>query len=168
MIPQIRYYARLDRVQGTQTPKYVITHTAGFYEPMSQLIGKDNNISFFLMEKRESQPSNTPPLFLQAKNSLNLTGLKDYYTDGGKISGFAYGYPSKEKTYKFKGKAAANPFYLYRNDGYLFIVHQNDQPTPEYFEWIVLQDSRDLIASYCKMLLMGGFDEVLERLRNIG
>lgn len=29
---------------------------------------------------------------LQAKNSLNFTGLKDYFVDG-KLSGFAYGYP---------------------------------------------------------------------------
>lgn len=165
MIPQIRFYARLERVTGTKTPKYVITHEAGFYEPMRQLIGKDGKVSFFMMEKREKQPDRTPPMSLQAKNSYNLTGLKDYYTDGGKISGFAYGEPHQEPAYKYRGKNANAPFYEYRNDGYLFTMHQSNTPTPDIIEWIVLADARDMIAAYCKMLVMGGFDEALERMR---
>lgn len=165
MIPDIRYYARLSLSKDTQTPKYVITHEAGFYEPMRQLSGKDGKVSFFLMQKRESQPTNTPPMYLQAKNSYNFTGLKDYYIDG-KISGFAYGYPLKGKTYKYRGKEAPNPFLEYRNDGYLFLIDSTSTPKPNYIELIVLEDAKDLIASYCKMLIMGGFDEALDRLRN--
>lgn len=165
MIPQIRYYARLDRVTGTKTPKYVMTMVAGYYEPMSRLIGKDGKVSFFLLGKRDEQPDRTPPMSLQAKNSYNLTGLKDYYTDGGKISGFAYGEPHQEPTYKHSGKNTPAPFYEYRNDGYLFIMHQSESPTPDFLEWLVLEDARDMIAAYCKMLVMGGFDEALERIR---
>lgn len=164
MTPTIRYYAQMSLVTGTKTPKYVITHEAGFYEPMSRLKGKDGCISFFLMQKRENQPSNTPPLYLQATRSYNFTGLKDYYLDGA-ISGYAYGYPLKETTYKYKNKSVENPFKEYRNDGYLFIVHQTDKPTPDRIELIVLENAKDLIASYCKMLMIGGFDEVLQRIR---
>ena len=164
MTPNIRYYARLSLIAGTKTPKYVITHEAGFCAPMSRLIGADGKISFFLMQKRENQPSNTPPMSLQGKNSFNFTGLKDYYRDG-KISGFAFGYPNREPTYRYKGKAVSNPFFEYRNDGYLFIVHQHEKPTPSIIELIILEDAIDMIASYCKMLVMGGFNEPLERAR---
>lgn len=165
MIPQIRYYALLKRVEGTKTPKYVITHEAGFYEPIGHLKGRDGKVSFFLLPKREKQPDRTPPMSLQAKNSYNITGLKDYYSDGGKVSGFAYGEPNQEPAYKRAGKNTPAPFFQYRNDGYLFIMHQSGEPTPDHIEWLVLEDAREMVAAYCKMLVMGGFDEALGRIR---
>lgn len=166
--PNILYYGFMERITGTQTPKYVITHEAGYYEPISQLIGRDGKVSFFLIPKRESQPSSTPPVFLQAKNSYNLTGLKDYYQDG-KISGFAYGYPNQEPTYKYKGKDAKNPFYENRQDGYLFIIHNDKENLsnliPSSIELVVLESAKVLISAYCKQLVMGGFDDVLQALR---
>ena len=113
--------------------------------------------------------ANVPSIRLQAKNGLNFTGLKDYFVDG-KLSGFAYGYPLADKTYSAKNKV--NPFFEYKDDGFLFIVHQDDKAVtetgkirPSFIELIVLDGAKVLISSYCKQLVMGGFNEVLDALR---
>ncbi|WP_249118630.1 hypothetical protein [Prevotella jejuni] len=62
-----------------------------------------------------------------------------------------------------------NPFYEYKQDGYLFIVYQDKKdPTniiPTSIELVVLEDAKVLISAYCKQLKMGGFDEALAALR---
>lgn len=168
--PTVIFYARLDHVLTNQkTPKYRITKVWGNYAPMEKLKGRDNNVSLYLMPKRERQPSNTPPMHLQAKNSLNFTGLKDYFVDG-RLSGYAFGYPPSDPTYSKDNKP--NPFYQSRDDGFLFLIHQDgeaktpaEQQRPDYIEMIVLQGCKVLIGSYCKQLMLGGFDEILKVLR---
>lgn len=167
--PNISYYARLDYDQTSKkTPKYVITAEAGFYPPMEQLKGRNGKVSMYLMEKLK-EGANVPSMRLQAKDSLNFTGLKDYFVDG-KLSGYAYGYPLQDATYSAKKKP--NPFFGYKQDGFLFLVHQNDKAAsgqdkirPSYIELIVLEGAKVLVSSYCKQLLMGGFDEALKALR---
>jgi hypothetical protein len=161
--PNIRYYARLELCKGdTKTPKYTITAEAGYFEPMESLKGKDGRISMYLQNRRKDR-ADIPSIWLQAKNSLNFTGLHSYFIDG-KISGFAYGYPHDKKTYS--KKAVPNPFYEYREDGFLFLIHDNNTGiVPAYIELIVLEDAKVLITAYCKQLLMGGFDESLKLLR---
>lgn len=170
--PNISFYARLNDCTGNgKTPKYSITAQAGYYPPMDEIIGRDGKISMYLQVSRDSgsKKDNAPAMKLQAKNSLNFTGLKDYFIDG-KLSGFAYGYPSSEKTYSSKN--LKNPFYEYREDGFLFIIHQDktaettpDQIRPASIELIVLDGAKVLISSYCKQLMMGGFDEAIKQLR---
>ena len=62
-----------------------------------------------------------------------------------------------------------NPFYEYKQDGYLFMVYQDKKdPTniiPTSIELVVLEDAKVLISAYCKQLKMGGFDEALAALR---
>lgn len=165
--PNIRYYAKL--VNTTQkdkkTPKFTIVAQAGYYPPMEQLKGRDGQISMNLMEKLK-EGDNVPSMRLQAKNSLNFTGLKEYFIDG-KLSGYAYGYPLDKQTYSEKGKQ--NPFYDYKDDGFLFIIHQNENAPesqiPTCIELIVLEGAKVLISAYCKQLVMGGFDEALDALR---
>lgn len=165
--PNIRYYAKMVNTtqKGKKTPKYTITAQAGYYPPMEQLRGRDGLISMNLMEKLKDG-DNVPSMRLQAKNSLNFTGLKDYFQDG-KLSSFAYGYPLDKPTYSKDEKA--NPFYEYKGDGYLFIVYQdNKDPTnimPTCIELVVLEGAKVLISAYCKQLKMGGFDEALQALR---
>ena len=172
-MPNIRYYACMEDCTGTgKTPKYVITAQAGYYPPMDEIVGKDGKISMYLQANGGSGGSkkiNAPAMKLQAKNSLNFTGLKDYFVDG-KLSGFAYGYPLADKVYSSKKKE--NPFYQYRNDGFLFIIHQDQKATtapeqirPTFIELIVLEAAKVLIPSYCKQLMMGGFDEAINQLR---
>lgn len=177
--PNIRYYARLTDVteKGKKTPKYTIIEEAGYYEPMLQLIGRNGFVSLNLMGKRKDGDSSIPSMSLQAKNSLNLTGLKDYFVDG-KLSGYAYGYPSDKATYSKDNKA--NPFYDYRKDGFLFICHYDEatltkDPTneevealrPTEIEFIVLERGCALISAYCKQLVMGGFNEALADVRKL-
>lgn len=167
--PNIRYYARMEYSKDSKkTPKYAITAQAGYYPPMEQLKGRNGLVSMYLMEKLK-EGENIPSMRLQAKDSLNFTGLKEFFVDG-KLSGFAYGYPLSDKTYSAKKKT--NPFYEYKDDGYLFIVHQDknantapEQIRPTIIELVVLEGAKVLISSYCKQLMMGGFDEAIKSLR---
>ena len=171
-ILNIRYYARLEDCTGNgKTPKYVITAQAGYYPPMDEIVGRDGKISMYLQVSKDSgsKKDNAPAMKLQAKNSLNFTGLKDYFVNG-RLSGFAYGYPNRAKTYSKKQKP--NPFFEYGEDLYLFIVHQNqtaatepEKIKPSCIELLVVEGAKVLSAAYCKMLQMGGFDEVLAALR---
>lgn len=169
IIPNIRYYARMEYdTYSKKTPKYVIIAEAGYYEPMEHIKGRNGLVSMYLMEKLKDG-ANVPSMRLQAKDSLNFTGLKDYFIDD-KLSGFAYGYPLADKVYS--SKKIENPFYEYRNDGFLFIIHQDkkvvtaaEQIRPTFIELIVLDGAKVLIPSYCKQLIMGGFDEAINQLR---
>ncbi len=167
--PNILFYAKMEysTQKGRETPRYTITRQAGYYPPMEQLKGRDGKISFFLLPQSREDISSTPPMKLQGKGSLNFTGLKDYWIEG-KISGLAYGYPLDKPTYSSKAKQ--NPFFDYKDDGYLFYIHTNaTQPTkPTYIELLILEGAakvKGILASYCKMLEMGGFDEALQALR---
>lgn len=167
--PNILYYARLEfDTTSKKTPKYVVTTQAGYYPPMEAITGRNGKVSMYLMEKLK-EGANVPSMRLQAKDSLNFTGLKDYFVDG-KLSGFAYGYPLADETYSAKKKA--NPFFEYKDDGFLFIVHQDSKAIteaekirPSFIELVVLDGAKLLISSYCKQLMMGGFNEVLDALR---
>ncbi len=165
--PNVRYYAKMVNTtqKGKKTPKYTITAQAGYYPPMEQLRGRDGQISMNLMEKLK-EGDDVPSMRLQAKNSLNFTGLKDYFQDG-KLSGFAYGYPLDKPTYSKDEKP--NPFFDYKQDGFLFLIEQDEKDptnlTPTSIELVVLEGAKVLISAYCKQLVMGGFDEVLQALR---
>jgi len=165
--PRIKYYAKLVNTTqtGKVTPKYTILAQAGYYPPMEQLKGRDGLVSMNLMEKLK-EGENVPSMRLQAKGSINFTGLKEYFQDG-KLSGYAYGYPDPRPTYSSKNKP--NPFFECKQDGYLFLLHpdKNDPSStiPNIIELIVLEGAKGLISLYCKQLVMGGFDEVLGQLR---
>lgn len=165
--PNVLYYAKMVNTtqKGKKTPKYTITAQAGYYPPMEYLIGRDGQISVNLMEKLK-EGDNVPSMRLQAKNSLNLTGLKDYFQDG-KLSGYAYGNPMDKPTYSKDEKP--NPFFDYRQDGFLFLIEQDENDptnlTPTSIEMVVLEGAKVLISAYCKQLIMGGFDEALKALR---
>lgn len=170
-IPSIRYYTRLEDCTGNgKTPKYVVTAQAGYYPPMDELVGRDGKISMYLQVSKDSGSNNdAPEMRLQAKNSLNFTGLKDYFVNG-RLSGFAYGYPLAVKTYSSKQKP--NPFFAYKDDGFLFIIHQDqtaatepEKMKPSCIELVVLEGAKVLISAYCKQLVMGGFNEALAALR---
>ena len=166
--PTIRYYANMvnSTQTGRTTPKYTIMGQGGYYPPIEQLRGRDGSISFNLMPQSREDKSSAPPMRLRAKNSLSFTGLKDFWV-GGKLSGYAYGYPMDKPTYSSQSKP--NPFFDYKDDGFLFIFHYDEQDhtnlTPISIELIVLENAKVLISAYCKMLTMGGFDEVLGQLR---
>ena len=150
--PNIRFYARMLNTTQKATPKFTIVGAVGYYPPMELLRGRDNKISMNLMEKSK-EGINVPSARLQAKGSLNFTGLKEWFVND-KLSGFAYGYPSNKPTYSKDNKP--NPFYDQSNP-------ENIIPTE--IELIVLEGAKVLISSYCKQLVIGGFNEALENLR---
>ena len=106
--PKVRMWAKfvLSPKSGN-TPKYVLTDAYGWVEELKDLVGRDGYISLLLCEKRPGQPADAPPMYLQAKCSLNLTGLKDLFVDGF-MSNYAYGNPPKAVTYGNK-KPRSNP-----------------------------------------------------------
>ena len=165
--PNISYYAKMVNTtqKGKKTPKFTIIAQAGYYPPMEQLRGRDGLVHMNLMEKLK-EGDNVPSMRLQAKNSLNFTGLKEYFQDG-KLSGFAYGYPLDKQTYSKDEKA--NPFFDYKQDGFLFLITQDQKDptnlTPASIELVVLEGAKVLISAYCKQLVMGGFDEAIQALR---
>ena len=86
------------------------------------------------------------------------------------MSGFCFGYPDPRPTYSSKNKP--NPLFPCKNDGFLFVVHYDDnaeiqpeQIKPSAFELIVIEGGKLMISAYCKQLTMGGFNEVLVQLR---
>lgn len=159
IVANIKYYAVLEFVKdGGKTPKYQITMSAGNYEPMEQLKGKDGQISMYLMGK-QNKKENAPEYYLQAKNSLNFTGLKDYFINR-QPSVFCYGYPSNKKRYA-NGKKT-NPFFDNSDDGYLFIMHfENSTSKPQSIELVVLDKARTLIELHNKALMQGGYNDIL-------
>lgn len=169
--PTIKFYGRLDyNPMSGKSAKYTLTCIWGDYPPLDGLKGRDSMVSMYLLPKCEGQSSNCPQMHLQAKGSLNLSGLKDYFING-KLSGFAFGFPPSTPTYSSKAKP--NPFYpSYTEDGFLFLVHQDkeaptsvEQQRPDYIELLVLDGCKILVGSYCQQLMLGGFDEILKALR---
>jgi len=163
--PNIRYYCQMaySTAYGKKTPKYTIVKQAGYYPPMEQLRGRDGKISFQLME-RLKEGDNVPAMRLQAKNSLNFTGLKNFFTEDGKLSGFAYGYPQDKATYSSQNKP--NPFHIYKDDCFLFIISQEGESLlPTGLELVVIEGGKVLAAAYCQQLAAGGFSNELTQLR---
>lgn len=164
--PNIRYYARLILLDsGNKTPKYRVDVEAGYYQPMEQLRNKKGFVEMYLMPQIKKD-LNAPAMRLQAKNSLNFTGLYDYFT-GGRLTGFAYGYPLDSKRYGGKN-AQPNPFYDYRKDCFLFIVDKSSdmlKGCPREIELLVIENGKPLATGYVKMLAMGGFDDDLKLIR---
>ena len=173
ILPDILYYAKMEyNANGKKTPKYTIVKEWGYFTPMEKIKGKDGLVSMYLIESQGhgSNKANAPAMKLQAKNSINFTGLKEYFNEDGTLSCYSYGYPSKDATYGKDKKE--NPFFNYKDNGYLFIIHQDktastaaERIRPAYIELLVLDGAAPLIASYRKMLMMGGFDDKLECLR---
>ncbi|MBR5688183.1 MAG: hypothetical protein IKX36_09520 [Prevotella sp.] len=165
--PNILYYAKMVNTtqRGRKTPRYTIVAQAGYYSPMEHLRGRDGKISMYLTEKLK-EGERVPAMRLQAKNSLNFTGLKEFFVDG-KLSGFAYGYPLDRPTYSNDNKP--NPFYTCKDDGFLFIIHGDGQDPnnviPTCIEMIILPHAKPIISGYCKQLQMGGFNKTLELIR---
>ena len=177
-LPRVKFYAYFVREQNdNKTPSYVMTKRFGEYEPIEYLKpsrGKYRGKVRFYLNAHDKRTSNlkesTPPMFLQGIKSFNFTGLKHLY-EGGKLSGVAYGYPSEQNTYGAV-EAHKNPFFENKEDCFLFKVYQDGQQTdasgkiiPCSFELIVLDGCKQMGADFCKVLKMGGYDDVLKDLR---
>lgn len=166
MIPV--WYAEfvLSTKEGKTTPRFTSDIEWGNYPPINALRGNDGKISLYLLESVQSgskDSTSTPPMKLQAKGSLNLTGLKNYYV-GRELSGYAFGNPYNKPTYGKSNKI--NPFGEDCKDGFLFRFKFADGSNiPTGFEMMVIPNVGNLIASHCEMLRIGGYDKFLEEVR---
>lgn len=160
MSAQIRYYCRLvDTTGGNKCSKYSVSEEAGYYPPMEHLRGKDGKISMYLLPAKESgvTKANAPAMRLQAAGNLNFTGLHGDIVNG-RLRGYAYGYANGAETYGGKNPRR-NPFYEYRGDAYLFLVHWPDGAArPSSIEMAVLAGARSMAAAHCERLKRGGLD----------
>ena len=152
--------------EGKKTPRFTSGMEWGNYSPINALRGKDGKISLYLLESTQSgskESTSTPPMRLQAKESLNLTGLKNYYV-GGEISGYAFGNPDEKPTYGKKNKI--NPFGEGCKDGFLFRFKFTEGGNiPTGFEMMIISNVGNLIANHCEMLTKGGYNRFLEEVR---
>ncbi len=168
--PTILFYGNFELTEGTKaTPIYELTQCVGSYPPFEAAPiynVRNKNITLYLGRAINDNP-NAPALRVY-KRSLNVTGLKDLFKKGA-LTGCAYGYPPVTQSYGEKAPHP-NPFYNYRTDAFLFVIHYNKQrgtkdTTPRKIEILVLEGARVLIPLYAKQLQIGGFDADLERLR---
>ena len=171
MKPTIIYYALLMDCTGSNiTPKYRIEFEAMEYEPMTKIMGKDGFVSMYLKPNQSSKPD-APEMNLQAKSSLNFTGVK-YSKYGNELDEWAYGNPLQTETYSKDNKP--NPFYAYRHHCYVFRMHydNNIQHRPVAIELFVLSgDEQDrmkqMAPTYLKTFQMGCFDNEVAALRKL-
>lgn len=152
--------------EGKKTPRFTSVKEWGKYPLIDALRDKNGFISLYLLPSVESgskDSTSTPPMKLQAKNSLNLTGLKNYYI-GGELSGVAYGNPYYKPTYGKSNKI--NPFGENCKDGFLFRFKFADSSNiPTGFEMMVIPNVENLIVNHCEMLRFDGYNGFLEAVR---
>lgn len=152
--------------EGKKTPKFTSGMEWGNYPTIDALRDKNGLISLYMLPSVESgskDSTSTPPMKLQAKKSLNLTGLKNYYI-GGELSGVAYGNPYDKPTYG-KNKQV-NPFGEDCKDGFLFRFKFADGSNiPTGFEMLIIPNVGSLILNHCEMLRMGSYNKFLEEAR---
>lgn len=157
---------QLSTKEGKKTPKFTSIMEWGKYKPMDALRGRDGKISLYLQDSNQSgskESTSTPPMRLQAKDSLNLTGLKNYYV-GGVLSGYAFGNPYNKPTYGKSNKT--NPYVENCTDGFLFrFKFAEGSNIPTGFEMIVIPDVGNLIVNHCEMLRIGGYNRFLDEVR---
>lgn len=172
-INAVSFYGRMEYTKGTETPKYVLTKAFGDYEPINALIGRDGFVSVFLTEKTNPDNTDAPTMRLQGKASLNISGLKNYFVDGGKVSKASYGTPPKGDTYGGK-KPRSNPFASHATDGFIFLLGDVIQATnndgkaveiPSYIEWLIIPNASRLVGTYVSGFAKGGYSELLSQLR---
>ena len=178
-LPNVKFYAYFEREQNENAvPSYVMTKRFGEYAPMELLKpskGKNKGkVRFYLNahDKRTSDlKESTPPMYLQGIKNFNFTGLKHLY-EGGKLSGVAYGEPCQTKTYG-SVNVYDNPFFDCKEDCFLLRVYQDSSQTtasgkiiPCSFELLVLDGCKQMGADFCKVLKIGGYDDVLKELRS--
>ena len=164
-IHNIGYYAFFENVTEPtkKTAKFEKKVSVGYYPVMDELMNREGKVWLYLQESLKNG-DDKPSYWLQARNSLNFTGLKEYFING-RYCGYAFGYPYSKETYGKDNKP--NPFFKNRKDGFLFKFNIREDGEVGSFELVVMSGAKSLIGSYCKMLVDGGFDEELEELRRL-
>lgn len=148
------YISLADCTGALKTPKYTANNYGGGYAPVDGLKGRDGKFSVYLLESANTGASaDAPALRLQAKDSLNLTGLKGLVRVNNGLF-IAYGTPPDTATYGKSEKK--NPFYG-MNDGFIVFLEQEiEESRPSAIHLFVLKGMKGQIA------------QIFEEVRGIG
>lgn len=148
---------------GAKVPRFDCTKAVGYYPPMDALKNKKGQLFTYLSLTNgiiNSPDERRADRFLQAKDSFNLSSI--FILGRGLVDGLGivgYGNPNGSRAFG-KGNAT-NPFFEYRDDGFLFLA----SPDWQTIEMIVLPKSKYTIIGNAKELADGVYNDALELLR---
>jgi hypothetical protein len=160
-------YLKMERHQsirkdGTEskTPRYVVTASAGYFQPLEAMKGKDGRIAMFCQRNDKCNPKSTSETRLQCKGSINFSSIYFLNLRNGETL-IGYGEPPKQRELKAGKGTKPNPFYNNKEDGYLFIV----SPDQKTIEILIIPGGRMLIQGYAAKLADGRLNEGINEMR---
>ena len=160
-----RAYLRLERLTDKQrkVPCYELRAISGYYKPLEALKTR-NGIKLYLQAAStyiKTQESRRADYTLEGNKSLNFSSL--FILNGYKPtdSGFIVGYGNPPRTETYSKMKRVNPFYEFRQDGFVFLI------TPDYstIEVLVIPDGLPTIIGSAQALAGGVYDVELATAR---
>ena len=158
-------YLRLERLTDKErkVPCYSVTALAGYYKPLEALKTR-NGIKLYLQAAStyiKTPDTRRADYTLEGNKSLNFSSL--FVLNGYKPteSGIIVGYGNPPRTETYSKMKRPNPFYEYRQDGFVFLI------TPDYstIEVLVIPNGMPTIIGSAQALANGVFDEELATAR---
>lgn len=145
---------------GAKVPRFDVTGVCGSYKPLEDIKDKDGKIYMYLMNANGivNNEKRVASHFLQARGSLNFSSI--FLVNGENTTGeplVGYGYGNTSKTYGKDKKT--NPFYAYKNDGYLFICKNGT------IEILIITGGKYSIEEKAKCLYRGAYNGELKKVR---
>lgn len=142
-------------------PRLDLTSFSGYYKGIEPFISTKGMIYYNLMrtEKINANGNRKASYYLQGQKSLNFSSI--YLMNETEKIKFGFGEPNNKPTIKKGKQRVPNPVLPFKNDGYLFIVHDDYQQ----IEILICENSRYSIQAFAKKLANGGFDEALQQFR---
>lgn len=146
----IRSKARLDCVSFTDL-------IAGSYKGLTNFVNYKGQLYFYKTACRDFINTDRKRLaeWSLTNGSKNLSSI---YIDDLDFPEIGYGYPNANR---FLSNGKKNPLFEFRSDGYLFLLNKDYSE----IELFILPDGRNLISSYYQILIDGGFDDTIKKLR---
>lgn len=164
-LPGYRNVKRNGVIEQRKQPRYDLTHIAGYWEALDKLKNYQGQLYFNLIPTNKNeyrkQEGTTPEYYLQCtparSKTINFSGIRFHYSDG-MITAVGSGEPCNRPKLK---SGVNNPMYDQRSDGFLFLFSTDRQT----LEVLIIRCGMLLIDAYRRQLSLGGFDEVLQQLR---
>jgi len=131
---------------------------AGGYTGLTNFVNSKGQLFFYKTPAREIVTGDSKRIadWSMTNNSQNLSSI---YIEDLDFSNLGFGYCNANR---LLSNGLPNPMFLYRNDGYLFLVN------PDYsaIELLVIPDGRHLIGMHYQKLIDGGYDSEIKTLRD--
>lgn len=130
---------------------------AGNYKGLTNFVNKQGQLFFYLTPCSNFVEAQSKRV---AEWSLTNRGLNfsSIYIEDFDFLEYGYGYPNANSRLS---NGEPNPLFLYKNDGYLFIV--NNEFTE--IEILIIQNGRNLISHFYQHLIDGNFDTDIQKMR---